>query len=645
VTAQSLWADRFDEIWVIDFEFRGAPAGEPHREGNRPHPVSLVAYEIRSGRTIRLFGKELPALPEPPYSIGERSLIVVYYGSADMGCHIALGWPCPVHILDLFAEFKNMLGGREAPAGTGLLGALAVHGLTGICQAKKDEMRDLVLRGGWSPDEIAEILLYNESDVLETRDLLLRMAAYVDLPRALLPRGRYTWAVAAMEWIGVPTDVAALNKLQQNWDQIKLQLIAEIDEQYHVYDGTHFRFDWFADYLERIGLLASWPRTEHGQLAIDSKTFEGFAKAFPELQNLKQLKNALDKLKLNDIQVGDDRRNRALLSMFRAKTGRNQPSNAKFLFASDTWLRSLVKPEPGMAIAYLDYEQQEFGIAAVRSGDRNMLEAYESGDPYITFGQLAHEIPPHINADNYKPKKPGYLTQNAGFSGNAGGEPVNYEGIRNRYKQCTLAVQYGMSEYGLAKRLAIPVIEARELMQRHREIFRRFWQWQANIVNMATFTLELPTGFGWTLNTAEVYQPRREGRERPSCSPRTIQNFLMQAGGAEMLQLACIYGIEAGIRICAPVHDAVLIEAPTDEIDQAVATMKECMTMASRNVLGGYELRVEDKIVRWPDRYVDDRGAAMWNTVARLVGINEPDTSKQENRSEPDQVPETRKVG
>jgi hypothetical protein len=34
----------------------------------------------------------------------------------------------------------------------------------------------------------------------------------------------------------------------------------------------------------------------------------------------------------------------------------------------------------------------------------------------------------------------------------------------------------------------------------------------------------------------------------------------MQANGAEMLRLACIGGIEAGIKIGAPVHDAVVIE-------------------------------------------------------------------------------------
>jgi hypothetical protein len=68
-----------------------------------------------------------------------------------------------------------------------------------------------------------------------------------------------------------------------------------------------------------------------------------------------------------------------------------------------------------------------------------------------------------------------------------------------------------------------------------------------------------------------------------------------------------------GIRLCAPVHDAVLIEAPIDEIENDVAVMREIMRRASRIVFndeadGPYELRTDAVIVRYPDRYMDKRG-------------------------------------
>jgi hypothetical protein len=94
----------------------------------------------------------------------------------------------------------------------------------------------------------------------------------------------------------------------------------------------------------------------------------------------------------------------------------------------------------------------------------------------------------------------------------------------------------------------------------------------------------------------------------------------MQANGAEMLRIASILLTEAGIRVCAPVHDALLIEAPLGELDEAVATTKSFMKEASRIVLGGFELGSDVKEVRYPDRYMDKRGVVMWDKVMALIG-------------------------
>jgi hypothetical protein len=93
----------------------------------------------------------------------------------------------------------------------------------------------------------------------------------------------------------------------------------------------------------------------------------------------------------------------------------------------------------------------------------------------------------------------------------------------------------------------------------------------------------------------------------------------MQANGAEMLRLACCLGIEQGIEVCAPVHDAVLICAPLDRLDEDVARMQDAMREASRVVLDGFELGTDPEIVRYPDRYADPRGAVMWERVMKLI--------------------------
>jgi DNA polymerase-1 len=93
----------------------------------------------------------------------------------------------------------------------------------------------------------------------------------------------------------------------------------------------------------------------------------------------------------------------------------------------------------------------------------------------------------------------------------------------------------------------------------------------------------------------------------------------MQANGAEMLRLACCLATERGIEVCAPIHDAILISAPIDRIDDAVAKLREAMNEASRAVLDGFEIRTVVRVVKYPDRFMDDRGAVMWQRVLQLL--------------------------
>jgi hypothetical protein len=186
----------FDSIWLVDFEFDAPPC-------ERQRPVCLVAIELLTGQCIRLWQDQFG--PVPPYPIDGRALFVAYYASAELGCHLSLGWPLPARILDLYCEFRWLTNGRQK-TGRGLLDALSHFGLNGIGSLEKDEMRALVLRGGpWTERERADILDYCESDVRALQRLLPAMAPVIDQPRALL-RGRYMAAVAKMEVAGVPSD-------------------------------------------------------------------------------------------------------------------------------------------------------------------------------------------------------------------------------------------------------------------------------------------------------------------------------------------------------------------------------------------------------------------------------------------------------
>jgi DNA polymerase-1 len=561
----------FREVVLVDFEFTSIA-------GERPGPVCLVAHERRSGRRFRRMRDEMGAAP--PYATGPDVLFVAYYASAELGCYRALGWPMPERILDLFIEFRDRTNGLPTPAGAGLLGALTYFGLDAMGATEKRDMQEAIGNGTWKGRFTREeILDYCEQDVIALERLLHAMFPRIDLPRALL-RGRYMAAAAAMEHNGTPIDVEMLAILRVRWADIQDELIAEIDVDYGVYEGRTFKVEFFKRYLavNRI----PWLLLESGNLALDDGTFRQMARAYPAIAPLRELRSSLSDLRLNDLAVGRDGCNRVILSVFRSRTSRNQPSNTKFIFGPSVWLRGLIKPPPGYAVAYIDWSQQEFGIAAALSGDQAMQSAYLSGDCYLAFAKQAGAVP----ADATK---------------------KTHSSQRELFKQCVLAVQYGIEAQSLAMRIAQPIIVARDLLRAHRETYRTFWRWSDAAVDTAMLTGSLHTVFGWHVHIGE------------NPNPRSLRNFPMQANGAEMLRLACCLATERGVEVCAPVHDAVLICAPLDRLEDDIAKMRAAMAEASRAVLRGFELRTDVSVTRWPNRYMDGRGRVMWDRVTKLL--------------------------
>lgn len=562
----------FREIWVLDFEFHAPP-------GEQPEPLCLVANEMRTGRRVDLWQDQLHQ-GHPPFLIQPDVLFVAYFASAEIGCFLQLGWLVPSNVLDLYAEFRNRTNGQATPSGNGLLGALDYFGLPGIAAAAKDEMRDLAIRGGPYPlNERRELLDYCAADVDATARLFERMRPGLDLGLALL-RGQYTAAVASMERTGIPVDTGLLSELLEHWPQIQARLVEEVDQAFGVFDGLVFKQGRFEAFLVANGI--PWPRLDSGALALDDETFEAMELSYPIIKPLHELRSALAQMRRINLCVGSDHRARCLLSPFQSRTGRNQPSNSRFLFGMSAWLRGLTRPEPGMGLAHIDWSQQEFGIAAHLSGDTAMCHAYESGDPYLEFAKQAGAAPPNATKESHGP-------------------------IRERFKACVLAVQYGMGEQGLARRLGVTVVEARDLLAHHRRTFSRFWRWSEGVVAYGQLGRKLWTTFGWELNV--------EG----AVNPRALANFPMQANGAEMLRLACIYLARAGILVCAPVHDAVLIEAPLGELEATAEKAQALMAQASSVVLGGPALRSDAELIRHPDRFSDKRGAGMWQLVNELL--------------------------
>jgi DNA polymerase-1 len=126
-------------------------------------------------------------------------------------------------------------------------------------------------------------------------------------------------------------------------------------------------------------------------------------------------------------------------------------------------------------------------------------------------------------------------------------------------------------------------------------------------VDIAMLKGEMSTVYGWPLKL------------QPKVKPRSLLNYPMQANAAEMMRIACCLATERGVTVCAPVHDAFLVEADAAAEDEILALVQDAMREASRAVLDGVEVGTEAYVVRWPDRYIDDKGAAMWSRVNELL--------------------------
>jgi hypothetical protein len=576
--------DSFREIIVPDTEYRSDP-------GDRPDPVCLVAYGLKSGRVFRYFADELKSMRQSPLPDGPDVAYVAFTAQAEWGTYLALGWPLPHHVIDLLPEFRlkvnwalpKELRGKYLPYGTGLLGAMAYHRLPCMPQSEKDAERAFIRRGGpWTAEERSRILDYCEQDVDATARLFERMRPGIDLERALV-RGWCTKSIATMETTGIPVDVPMFGHLQAHLDRLAEQFVEGLDPSLDLYDGTHFREAKFLDWLEQRGY--AWPRTATGKPSLADETFERMAVVYPNVRPIQDIRKALKEFReLRALPIGRDGRNRASLWPFSSSTGRNIPNGSEFLFGFAAWCRGLIRPSAGRALVYLDYRSQEYAIAAYLSGDPAMIAAYESGrDPYLELGRKIGMVPDGAVRKSH-PKE------------------------RDVLKAVVLGTQYGQGARGLAFRLGWPEPKARRLLQEMWATYPRLKRWLEGAVDYAMLRGELHTCFGWKVWTH---------RETKATS---LMNFPIQAHAAEMLRWACALAVDRGLTVNCPIHDALLTEGPVDAVDQLKTEADRAMGDGSSVILDGPRLGTDAKIIRWPERFRDDDGWETWCRITEMIG-------------------------
>jgi DNA polymerase-1 len=551
----------------------------------------LVAKDVHSGREIRLQAGQF--LPIPPFDT-QHDLFIAYASRAEMAAFAALGWPIPEYILDLNVEFKLATNDGRFRRRK-LYDALEFyHQDTGGAVEKHDLQQLAAEHRSLTSEQMTAMVAYCGQDVQATVRLLRAMADGIDLPYALV-RGRFCGCVGRMEHTGIPVDTELLAALHERWEGIRQLFIDRIQARYDVYEGHVLKRRKFAQFVVDTG-IPYWPRTATGEYRRDQDTLRDMAAIYPIIQQLRESLDMLGQLRTLEIVAGSDGRSRALIWPFGTKTGRCAPSTTTFLFNLPAWLRTLIRAEPGYALGYIDVRQEEPAIAAYWSRDGAMTEGYRvGGDLYVNFAQLAGDIPLGVSLATLSSP-----------------EQRRYKALRDVYKICLLASMYGQQEVSLASRLGRSPAHARQLLRRLRMIYPQFVSWIDNEIDVALASGHMRSRLGWTL------------RVHPDTRETSLLNYPMQVTGSEILQRAVYLAQKAGVEVCCPVHDALLIHAKVEDMAHHAWLTKEAWRKASEDLLSGFSLYADGweakDAIPYPRHYIDKRGISVWQTVGPALG-------------------------
>ncbi len=469
--------------------------------------------------------------------------------------------------------------------------AEATYKLTGQIRdtTEKTRMRDLIISDPkeFSVKEKEEIMNYCLDDVVFLPEIhqkinqeYQRLNKRIDMDELLeeqFTRGRFAVHTAKMENDGYAIDIEKTKNFSNQVGSILYDCQREINELFP--EIKPFRWDkkdqkfkwnqiatreWVTKWMAENSQTKKWKLTDGKQLSLALEAFTEFfdyKHDYPkdsfgaQMVRFLKLKQTLygfvpspDKSKKTFwSSVGSDGRVRPYTNIYGAQSSRSQPASTGFMFLKPAWMRSLVIPPPGKAMAGIDYGSEEFFLSAILSCDKNMIDAYLSGDPYLAFGKLVGMIPKDGTKETHGPE-------------------------RNLCKATTLGLSYLMSKFGLAIKLTQDTgkiwteDEAEEMRLKFYEAFDKLGNYQEWIMDDYNNWghIKLPCGwYCWGDNE----------------NFRSVSNLPIQGMGASILRKAVDLAVMRGLKVSWTLHDAIYIEYDIGE-EYKIAILRDCMREA-----------------------------------------------------------------
>jgi hypothetical protein len=382
-------------------------------------------------------------------------------------------------------------------------------------------------------------------------------------------RAEYAVRTAMMVRHGYPVQTEWVKNLTDNIPVVIRECIQDINGQFpqimpFKWDKKASKFtmdtkkvrDWIANSGHK-----GWEKTETGlfSMSLDAfKKFYNYSHDYPRGNfgaqmvryfNLSQQLKGFSEpsgSKSNTFweYMGKDGMVRPYMNIYGAQSSRSQPSSTSFLFLKTGWMRSLCVPPKGYAVGAIDYSSQEFLLSAVCSGDKKMIDAYASGDVYLSYAKGIGMVPKDGTKETHGKE-------------------------RDLCKATVLGLSYMMSEFGLSVDLSeklgryVSPEEAKELVDGFYNLYSTFSDWRERSIRSYYDNkyLRLPDGFYMFGDNPNF---------------RSVGNAGLQGFGACIMRKAVQLAQNAGLNVIYTLHDALYIMFPSDDLE-AMDTLKRCM--------------------------------------------------------------------
>ncbi len=219
-------------------------------------------------------------------------------------------------------------------------------------------------------------------------------------------------------------------------------------------------------------------------------------------------------------------------------------------------IRRAFVPREGWTLMAADYAQIELRILASMSGDDAMQETFrEGGDIHTDAAARVYGLDlDDVTADQ-----------------------------RRKAKEVNYGIPYGISPWGLAQRLRMPVDEAQDLIKQYRQSYPGVSQLLNELVEDAR-----ENGYAQTLLGRRRYLPDIDASNsnQRSAAERVAVNMPIQGTQADMIKIAMnrihdrLTTEEWETRMLLQVHDELVFEAPPSEIQQVQSMINQEMEEA-----------------------------------------------------------------